>query len=224
VRDHGRLRYNWVYNAAIYNGGGFVENPFSYGVIVTGKYFTDREEELAELKLDMRSGQNVVIISPRRYGKTSLVFQAVEELAKEGILIAYVDLMLSESKAEFANSLANALYDGLVAPFDRAWKKAGDFFSRLSLRPKFTVDDSGKPVVEITTAAADRDVDRMLKDLLALSGKVAEDRKKRVVVIMDEFQEVMGFDKRLPAVMRAVFQQQGEVSHVFLGSKRHLCV
>jgi len=160
-----------------------MENPFTYGRIVTGKYFTDRTEELADLKLDMRSGQNVVITSPRRYGKTSLVFQTMEDLTREGVLIAYVDLMLSETKTEFANSLANALYGGLVAPFDRAWKKAGDFFSRLSLRPKFTVDESGKPVVEIATAAAERDVDRILKDILALPGKVATERQKQVVVI-----------------------------------------
>jgi hypothetical protein len=44
----------------LHDGGCLVENPFTYGVIVTGKCFTDREEELAELKLDMRSGQNVV--------------------------------------------------------------------------------------------------------------------------------------------------------------------
>ena len=199
-----------------------MDNPFTYGVIVTGQYFTDREEELAELQLDIRSGQNVVIISPRRYGKTSLVFRAMEELTREGVLIAYIDLMQSESKAEFANVLANALYGGLVAPFDRAWKKAGDFFSRLSLRPRFTVDDSGKPVVELAAAAAERDVDRMIKDLLALPARIAQERKRRVVVIMDEFQEVMGLDKHLPATMRSIFQQQGEVSHVFLGSKRHI--
>jgi hypothetical protein len=77
-------------------------------------------------------------------------------------------------------------------------------------------------VVEIATAAAERDVDRILKDLLALPGKIAEERQKRVIVVIDEFQEVVGLDKHLPAVMRSVFQQQGDVCHVFLGSKRHI--
>ena len=199
-----------------------METPFTYGVVVTGKFFTDRTAELAELKLDVRSGQNVVIASPRRYGKTSLVFQAMEELTREGVLVAYVDLMLSETKAELASALANTLYDGLVAPFDRAWKRAGDFFSRLSLRPRFTVDESGKPVVELATAAAERDVDRILRELLALPGKIAEERQKPVAVVMDEFQEVVGMDRHLPATMRSVFQQQRGVSHVFLGSKRHI--
>jgi len=199
-----------------------MENPFTYGVVVTGKYFTGRAEELAELKLDMRSGQNVVIISPRRYGKTSLVFQTMEDLTKEGVLVAYVDLMISETKTEFASSLANALYDGLVVPFDRAWKKAGDFFSRLSLRPKFTIDEAGKPVVEISTTIGERDVDQIIRELLALPGEIAGQRQKPVVVIMDEFQEVVNIDPHLPATMRAVFQRQGEVSHVFLGSKRHI--
>ncbi|HWJ44623.1 MAG TPA: hypothetical protein VNR63_04485, partial [Gaiellaceae bacterium] len=67
-------------------------NPFSFGDLALDSTFTDREDELAELKTDIRNGLNVVIFAPRRYGKTSLVLRAAQELMSEGVLIAQVDL------------------------------------------------------------------------------------------------------------------------------------
>ena len=65
-----------------------MDNPFRYGDIVEGEYFTNRTAELADLMLDMRSGQNVILISPRRFGKTSLVRKAASALRDEGLLVA----------------------------------------------------------------------------------------------------------------------------------------
>src|SRR5438067_7702969 len=96
--------------------GTGLENPFRYGDVATGFYFTDRAAELAELVADIRSGQNVVIISPRRYGKTSLVFRAVEQLQPDRVLIAYLDLFRAPTRDRFADQLAAAIYNGLVAP------------------------------------------------------------------------------------------------------------
>lgn len=96
-----------------------MENPFHYGEVVTGTYFTNRKSELAELMADVRNGQNLVIISPRRYGKTSLVFQSLDHLKQEGILVAYLDLFRTPTKDRFADHLAEAIYSGLVAPLER---------------------------------------------------------------------------------------------------------
>lgn len=70
-----------------------MDNPFRYGSAVSEPYFVGREQEMAELEMDMRSGQNVVIISPRRYGKTSLVLAVAKRLRDQGVLVAYLDLM-----------------------------------------------------------------------------------------------------------------------------------
>src|SRR5450756_849688 len=70
-----------------------MENPFRHGSIVTGEYFVDRELERTELELDMRSGQNVALVSPRRYGKTSLVLTVAQQLRTQGVLVAYLDLL-----------------------------------------------------------------------------------------------------------------------------------
>ncbi|MBI4492205.1 MAG: ATP-binding protein [Chloroflexi bacterium] len=199
-----------------------MENPFRYGEVATGVYFTDRSVELAELQADIRTGQNVVIISPRRFGKTSLVFQALELLKQEHVLVAYIDLFRTPTKDRFADHLADTIYSGLVAPFERVWQRAVDVFQKLPIRPKVTVNPDGTPSFEFAAGERSRDIERTIEGLLALPGQIASERKRRVALVLDEFQEVVAIDPHLPALMRAVFQFQGEVAHVFLGSKRHL--
>jgi AAA+ ATPase superfamily predicted ATPase len=199
-----------------------VENPFVYGDVATGASFTNREDELRQLGSDIRSGQNVVIISPRRYGKTSLVVRAIDTVREDGVLAAYVDLFRTPSKLQFADHLASAIYGGLVAPFERVLQRAIDIFQQLPLRPRITVGDDGAPSFEFTAGQPMRDLDSTIEHLLGIPGRVARERRRRVVLVLDEFQEVLDIDPHLPAMMRAVVQFQGDVAHVFLGSKRHL--
>ncbi len=108
-----------------------IGNPFRYGDVATGNYFTNRVHELAEVQDDIRNGQNIVIISPRRYGKTSLMVEAITRLRREHALVAYLDLFRAPTKDRFADLLATAIYDGLVNPVERAWQNAVDLFQKL---------------------------------------------------------------------------------------------
>ncbi|MGH3104126.1 MAG: AAA family ATPase [Gaiellaceae bacterium] len=197
-------------------------NPFRYGDVARGPFFTDRETELSALVADIRSGQNVVIISPRRHGKTSLVLRAVERLRRQKVLVAYLDLFRSPSKERLADHLAEAIHDGLVAPVERAVRKAAAVFAQLPVAPRLTITETGRPALEFTTFERSEDVDRTLEALLELPQQIATERGRRVAVIFDEFQEILSIDPDLPGLMRASFQQQSEVAHVFLGSRRHL--
>src|SRR6266540_1312311 len=170
-------------------------NPFRYGGVARDLHFANREDELRTLKQNIRSGQNVVVISPRRYGKTSLVDRAITQLRAQGILVAYLDLFRTPTKSQLADDLAQALYDGLVSRVERAIKKAVAFFSHLPVAPRFTVTEDGR---------------------------IAKDRDRRVALVLDEFQEIVAIDEGLVGVMRAIFQDQDDVAHVFVGSKRHL--
>lgn len=199
-----------------------MENPFRYGSIVTGKYFVNREQEQIELELDMRSGQNVVLISPRRFGKTSLILTVAQQLRAQGVLVAYLDLLTTPNKAQLADGLATALYGGLVGFKDRTLHKITDFFTRRSLQPKFGTSLDGTPTVDLGLAARTQDVDAALKRLLEIPGQVAKESKKRVAVVLDEFQDAKLIDEHLPALVRSVWQMQPDVSHVFLGSQRHM--
>lgn len=199
-----------------------VENPFRYGEIVTGSYFTDRSEEIREILADMRNGQNVVLTSPRRYGKTSLLFEVLAQARKEGALAAYVDLFRTPSKERFADHLADAIFGGLVAPLDRVFQRAVGVFQKLPLQPKVTINTDGTPTFEFSAGSHERDIDRTIERLLLLPGEIATQRHRRVVLVLDEFQEVVALDPNLPSLMRAVFQLQADVAHVFAGSRRHV--
>ena len=82
-------------------------NPFNFGDLALDEGFTDRERELRELAADIRNGQNVVVFAPRRYGKTSLVWRATQELVRrDEVLVAQVDLMRTATKEQLAAKLA----------------------------------------------------------------------------------------------------------------------
>ena len=81
------------------------ENPFRYGPAALGPNFTDRANELETLVRDLRSHQNVVIISPRRFGKTSLALTARDRLIQEQVLVAYADLFRATTRHRLLEEL-----------------------------------------------------------------------------------------------------------------------
>ena len=198
--------------------------PFRFGEIVHGAYFTNRQEEARALAEDVRHGLNVVLISPRRFGKTSLVLSVIDQLRREGVLVAYVDMLRAPGKERFAAHLAAAIYAGLESPFDRARERAATFFQHLRIHPKPTLNPDGSLSFDfgIGMVDEDRDANATLEQLLAMPASIARERQRRVALVLDEFQEVVELDPHLPALMRSVFQTQGEVAHVFLGSRQHL--
>jgi uncharacterized protein len=198
------------------------DNPFRYGGVVRDAYFADREDELATLRGAIRSGQNVVVVSPRRYGKTSLVERAIALARRDGALVAYVDLLRTPTKDRLADALAQAIYDGLVSRVERAAQKARSFFTHLRVTPKVVIDERGRVSVEFSAFERQEDVDAVLIGLLELPGRIAGERERRVALVLDEFQEIVAIDRALTGVMRSVFQQQDHVAHIFLGSRRHL--
>jgi uncharacterized protein len=199
-----------------------VNNPFRYGALALDEAFTDRESEISELKADVRNGQDVVIFAPRRYGKSSLVWRASQELAREKALVAQVDLMTAPTPATFAEKLARTIHDDIASPLLRA-KERLRVFGDLKVTPSISVDpQTGGVSFSFDVGERREDIHATIERLLELPGELAADRKRQVVLVLDEFQEVVEIDRRLPNLMRAVFQRQPEVAHVYLGSKRHM--
>jgi uncharacterized protein len=197
-------------------------NPFRFGPLALDEAFTDRQAEIDALVADARNGQDVVVLAPRRYGKSSLVWRVAQELVKEDVLVAQVDLMRTPTKDQLAAKLAKTIHEELAT---RLWsaKERLKVFAGLRLQPTITVDpNDGTVSFSFDARAADRDIDSTLEELFAMLGKIAADRKRRVVLVLDEFQEIVDVDPALIKLMRSVFQEQPEVAHVYLGSKRHM--
>jgi hypothetical protein len=197
-------------------------NPFRFGPLALDEAFTDRQAELDSLVADARNGQDVVVFAPRRYGKSSLVWRMAQELVKDDVLVAQVDLMRTPTKDQLAAKLAKTIHEQLATGLWNA-KERLKVFAGLRLQPAITVNpNDGAVSFSFDARAAQEDIDATLEELLTTFGRIAADRKRRVVLILDEFQEVVDIDPALIKLMRSVFQEQPEVAHVYLGSKRHM--
>ena len=202
-----------------------MQNPFIYGEIVPGAAFADREAELDRLVGDLEDGQKVFLISPRRYGKSSLVRRALAAVARHGALTVDVTVSSYSSYLSFLEGYARAL-----ASVETRWERARTWLTEAisSTRPevRFEPEDTGLgrvsvafPLVEST-----RDINRLANEIFALPGRLAAERKRQVVVALDEFQAITGFTEGTTAehAMRAAAQQQRTVGYVFAGSEPSL--
>ncbi len=197
-------------------------NPFRYGALALDEAFTDRERETVELKADALNGQDVVLFAPRRYGKSSLVWRVSQELIADGALVAHVNLMTTPTITQLAEKLAKTIHEDIASPLFRA-KERLRVFQGLRVRPTVTVDpEDGSLSFSFDSGPRVEDIRATLERLLELPGQLAGERKRQVVLIFDEFQEVVEIDATLPRLMRSVFQEQPEVAHLYLGSKRHM--
>jgi hypothetical protein len=197
-------------------------NPFRFGALALDDAFTDREREIAELRADIRNGQDVVVLAPRRYGKSSLIWRVAEDLARRRVLVASVDLMTTPTVGKLAEKLARAIHEDVASRREKALDRLRVFAS-LRIKPTINVDpESGRFSFGFDAEHRPEDLRATLENLLALPGELGAERGRRVALIFDEFQEIVDIDPALPRLMRAVFQEQPEVAHVYLGSRRHM--
>src|SRR5581483_252270 len=196
-------------------------NPFVYGEIVPPEAFVDRAEELRRLTADLEAGQKVFLISPRRYGKSSLIRRALAAMARRGALVTETTVSSCSSYVAFLEAYARAL----VAA-DVEQRRARDWIlsALRPLRPDVRPEAAGRaPVVRFPPARSDRDVSRLAAEIFALPARLAQARRRRVVVALDEFQAVAAFDGgAVEHALRAAVQHQRDVGYVFAGSEPSL--
>ena len=198
-------------------------NPFRFGALALDESFADREREREELVSDIRNGQDVVVFAPRRWGKSSLVWSATQVLAREGVLVAQVDLMTTPTKERLAAALARSIFETIASPLEWIRERALAPFRGLQIQPTVTVDaEDGSLSFSFATERGEEDIDATLERLLQLPAELGGAGRRRTALVMDEFQEIVTVDSNLPKLLRSAFQQQPEVAHVYLGSKRHI--
>ncbi len=202
---------------------GDPSNPFNFGALALDAAFADRERELEELSADIRNGQDVVVFAPRRAGKTSLIWRAAAQLGREGVLVAQVDLMTTPTKEGLAAALAKSIHEQIASTLERVRERALAPFRGLTVQPTINVDPAdGSLSFSFGAARREAEIDATLERLLELPAELGASRKRRTALVIDEFQEIVEIDAGLPRVLRAVFQRQPEVAHVYLGSKQHI--
>jgi hypothetical protein len=199
-------------------------NPFVYGEVVPVVAFVDREVELDRLTRDLLAGQKIFLISPRRYGKSSLVRQALRAAERSGALTVEVTVSSYSSYVSFLEGYARALL-GVETRLDkaRAWMREmlGSVRPEVRLEP----DERGGSQLALSfpSARSDRDVSRLAQEVFALPGRIAAARRRRLAVALDEFQAIGSFNGgSVEHALRAAVQHQRDVGYVFSGSEPSL--
>lgn len=198
-----------------------MRNPFVYGEEATGEAFCNREAEIKEILRDIRNGVNLVIFSPRRYGKTSLIKQVLNRLDRRRTVSVYVDLYPAVSKHKFLELYANAIASVITGKVEAKLKTLKELLPRLI--PKITLKgEPGTPEFEFDFDHSKRP-SLYLEETLQAVKKYADSHRVGAVVVFDEIQEILQYeDDEIEKAMRSCFQSHRNVSYVFLGSKRHL--
>ena len=198
-------------------------NPFVYGEVVPASAFVGREEELDRLRRDLDAGQKIFLISPRRYGKSSLIGQALIAAGRRGALTCEVTVAAYSSYLGFLEGYTRALA-ALQGTWDlaRTWLKEALEGVRIDVRPE-AGDGPGRVRLAFPDVRTAREQSQVAAAVFALPGRLAEARRRRVVVALDEFQAIDGFDgATVEQSLRAAIQQQREVGYVFSGSEPSL--
>jgi len=197
-----------------------VGNPFHYGTPVKGQQFVGRESEVDAIVGRIRDHVNVVLLSPRRYGKTSILLRTERKLRPLKPALVHVNLFRSRDSATLAAALATAAFNIPGTRRRRGRRAVGEFVHRLRIRPTVTLGDDGRPQISLGPEIVGREMDAVLADTFDILTEQAEHRP--AALILDEFQTVVDFDRGLPAVIKAMVDEHPTVSLVAAGSKQHL--
>ncbi len=191
-----------------------LKNPFLTAGYAGEEYFCDRVEETGKLLGAIENNRNVTLIAPRRYGKTGLVSNAFARLPK-GVAGVYLDVYATRDLAGFTKALASAVFGALDTPVEKAVSVIGRFLK--SCRPTATPQSDGtvKFSFDVTPGNAEATLKEVFDYLKA--------RKRRLVVAIDEFQQVREYPEAgVEALLRGYVQFVPWISFVFAGSRRHL--
>ena len=193
-------------------------NPFSYGTVVKEPYFFDRKEELERIINTLTGGNNIVLYAPRRYGKTSLVMKAMDELEKKGYVCIYFDFMAVYSRESFVETFSKALLKK-----QNNIQKALKFFAKFAkgIKASVTFDNNGMPDFSIgysDPVVSDHTLDSVI-DLPEIMAK----QDKKFIIVMDEFQDIDKLNcESFESLLRSKIQHHKYTNYIFLGSRTHI--
>lgn len=196
------------------------EAPFVFGVRVEGNTFTDRKEETNHLKMNFLYGVNTILISPRRMGKTSLVEKVCSLVESDTLKIAKIDAFGCRSENDFINAFATAVVRATSSKWEEWMENAKTFLSRFI--PKISIGQD--PLTDFSIALEYNRANTVTEDILQLPETIAKQKGIKIVICIDEFQQIADFPDSITfqKKLRSVWQLQSNVSYCLYGSKKHM--
>jgi AAA+ ATPase superfamily predicted ATPase len=197
-----------------------MENPFVFGSATTGKWFTDRIDAAKRLLANFTHGINTIIISPRRWGKTSLVLKIANQTDDKYLKIVCMDIFACRSEEDFYKIFATEIIKQTAHKWEEWTENVSRFLSSLMPKISFGAD----PTLDFALSF-DFSNKHLNEDILHLPQRIALKKGIRIVVCIDEFQQISEFPDSITfqKKLRTVWQlQTQEVTYCLFGSKKHL--
>jgi hypothetical protein len=199
-----------------------MDKIFVFGKATHGVNFTDREKETTRLVSNFENGINTILISPRRWGKTSLVRKASKIVNEQNGLVKVISLdgFLCRTEADFYMLFSTEIIKQTSSKWEEWIDNAKRLLSRVS--PKITIGSD--PINDFSLSFDITSGSHSENDILDLPQKIAEEKGISIVVCIDEFQQIAEFShsKKFQKKMRSVWQLQSKVSYCLYGSKMHI--
>lgn len=196
--------------------------PFMYGKIASGSDFTNREKETTQLLQNFHVGINTILISPRRWGKSSLVKKVTEHPRNKNKNIRYcfIDLFNIRTEQEFYEAYVKELIKVTSTKWEDRVEQAKKLFKKII--PQFTIGLN--PDNEFSVGIDIKEIKKAPEEILNLAETICKAKKIKLVVCIDEFQNISFFDDPLgfQKKLRAHWQHHKQTSYCLYGSKRHL--
>lgn len=196
-----------------------MDNPFVFGSATSGEWFTDREEDVKRLLANFMHGVNTILISPRRWGKTSLVHKVSEKARSSGVKVVNIDVFACRNDEEFYTLFATEIIKQTASKWEEWVSNAKQFLSGLVPKISFGID----PMTDFSLSL-DFSNPQYTEEVLNLPKKIADEKRVNVVVCLDEFQQVAEFESSLhfQRKLRSALQLHKNVTYCLYGSKQHL--
>lgn len=197
-------------------------SPFLYGKTVKNNYFTDRTSEGEKLYNNLINGINTMIISPRRWGKSSLVEKVISDINKKNkeIITVIIDLFYVNNEEEFLEIFAREIIKASSTKWQQWVKNSKEFFKMLLPRISIGVD----PVHDFSLSFDYKELKQHFSEILDLPEAIAREKGIRFVVCLDEFQNIATFPgyESFEKKIRAAWQRHSLITYCLYGSKRHM--
>ena len=197
------------------------KRSFIFGTAVSDYNFIGREKETQRLMANFTEGINTILISPRRIGKTSLVKHVKNLLdSQQDIIVVYLDMFACKTEYEFYNALSAAVLKQTASHAEKWMEYAKEFLVRLT--PKLTFSPEANTDFSLSLGITPKT--HTPDEVLNLAEEIARKRNKRIVICIDEFQQLGELPDSLTVQkrLRSTWQHQQLTSYCLFGSKQHL--
>lgn len=197
-----------------------MNSPFKYGKVVTGKQFINRKEDIRRIQNNISANLNTILISPRRWGKSSLVKQ-IEFLNKDKKLrFAFIDFFNIRTEEDFLEKYSREVIKCSISKKEELLNSGKEFFQKLTPSFSFGADPINDFSVSFTWSEANKTRD----EIINLPETIAKIKGIKIVVCIDEFQNISRLDKNISfeQELRSYWQYHENTSYCLYGSRRHM--